>query len=703
MNTRLSNAEPAEVLCSHCGQSHQATYTHCPNTGKPLHVGRALIGRVIAERYRIVGLLGEGGMGAVYVADHLRIGRKVAIKRLHPELAADEKAVQRFQREARAAGATGHEHIVEILDLGYTEDGAPFLVMEYLRGLSLAQTLKKDGRLTVARASHIVGQVLAALSAVHEHGIVHRDLKPDNVFLTRHGADADWVKVLDFGISKMRHEDDGLDLTRTGAMMGTPFYMSPEQARGTKAIDHRADLYATGVILHECLTGTVPFAGENYHALLQQILRGDPPRPSASVPGIAREMDEIVLRAMATDPEKRFASARAMLEALVPFGAPRPTGTSRRDEVAARLEPSEPTLPEAPARADGHSATELFEPAPPVKVEISATGIPRPSFPRPDTAPRPRPVLPTPASPVTPPASSRGSGPSPEPRPGAATTPIGFAASANERYFFAASPDFDAERARSIVPLGRGQGGPVAYELKSAAVPSVREVTPAIGVPAVRAPMPTPARAIGVRERADGTGPVAVDDGARRLLVEPCVKGALVVGAREHVEAAYGPRIAALLDGRLDPDVRAKTEGVILPMAWMPVAALEAIVKLTDEIAGRGDGVVAEAAGRACAERELPTTHRLFMQSATPPSAIERFPQLYRSYFSRGELRAVMTGATSARVSLEGTSLEPPILAAWTGGFASRMLELTGAREVRVVMGRSERGDEKSSFTLRWR
>ncbi|HRC56874.1 MAG TPA: protein kinase, partial [Kofleriaceae bacterium] len=137
-----------------------------PRTGKPLQTGPALVGRVIAGRYRVTGILGEGGMGAVYIAEHLMLGRKVAIKRLHPELTGDEKAVARFQREARAAAATGHEHIVEVLDLGYAEDGAPYLVMEHLRGASLSQVLKQDGRLGVARTANIVGQVLAALGAV---------------------------------------------------------------------------------------------------------------------------------------------------------------------------------------------------------------------------------------------------------------------------------------------------------------------------------------------------------------------------------------------------------------------------------------------------------------------------------------------------------------------------------------------------------
>src|SRR5690349_17481184 len=183
-------------LFRYCGEQHPPEFSHCPKTGQALSAGQALLGRTIAGRYRVISLIGEGGMGAVYLAEHLMIGRKVALKRLHPELAADAKSVARFQREARAAAATGHEHIVEILDLGFGEDGAPFLVMELLRGSSLAQTLREGGRLDPSRACRIVGQTLAALDAVHARGIVHRDLKPDNILLTRVRNDEDFVKVV---------------------------------------------------------------------------------------------------------------------------------------------------------------------------------------------------------------------------------------------------------------------------------------------------------------------------------------------------------------------------------------------------------------------------------------------------------------------------------------------------------------------------
>jgi serine/threonine protein kinase len=317
------DGESAAIPCPHCGVDHPASWSHCPNSGQPLHAGPALTGRVVAGRYEILGLLGEGGMGAVYEAEHLHLGRKVAIKRLHPELAKDESAVRRFQREARAAGTIGHDHIVDVLDLGFADDGAPYLAMELLVGESLADRLRRAGRLDPRRAARIAGEMLSALEAVHGRGVIHRDLKPDNIFLCRRGGRRDFVKVLDFGISKVRSVAgaDTEGLTRTGAMMGTPHYMSAEQAQGRKDLDHRVDLYAVGVILFECLAGELPFQGGNYHALLQAILSGRR-RPLAELaPNVPPGLTAVIEKAMATDRDARYADAHSMHAALRPFGA----------------------------------------------------------------------------------------------------------------------------------------------------------------------------------------------------------------------------------------------------------------------------------------------------------------------------------------------------------------------------------------------
>lgn len=282
--------------------------------------GPALVGKVIDGRYRIGEIIGEGGMGAVYAATVLQSGRKVALKRLHPELASDTDAVRRFQREARAAGATGHVNVVDVIDLGYAEDGAPYLAMELLEGESLASRLSR-GRLEPGHAVDVALQTLSGLDAVHAHGVIHRDLKPDNIFLAAEGPQT-IVKILDFGISKMHAPGDVTDnLTRTGTAIGTPQYMSPEQARGVRVVDHRVDLYALGVILYQALGGQLPFRGSNYHALLQAILGSEAPRLAVIAPMLDAGLCAVVSRAMSRRTADRYEDAQEMAKALRPFEA----------------------------------------------------------------------------------------------------------------------------------------------------------------------------------------------------------------------------------------------------------------------------------------------------------------------------------------------------------------------------------------------
>lgn len=311
-------------VCPHCRAEHPVQWAHCPISGEGLRA-ESSIGRTLAERYRIMGVLGEGGMGTVFRAEHLASGRRVALKQLRPEQSFDSTAVERFQREARAATATGHENVVKVLDVGFDELGAPFIVMELLAGVTLAERLTDQGRVSVNETVEIACQILAGLDAVHAQKIVHRDLKPGNIFLTPRG-----LKILDFGISKFHAGEltEETAITRTGATMGTPHYMSPEQARGARAIDHRADLYALGVILHEALSGKRPYATSNYHALLREIISGKRPRLDRSL-GVPHAVADVVHRAMQADPGDRFQSAKEMRDALQTYRpAARPSAWS---------------------------------------------------------------------------------------------------------------------------------------------------------------------------------------------------------------------------------------------------------------------------------------------------------------------------------------------------------------------------------------
>lgn len=269
-----------------------------------------LVGAVLLERYHLTRKIGQGGMGAVYEAKHIHIGKRVAVKVLLDKYAHRDQVVERLKQEARLASAIGHEHIIDINDVGETYDGRTFVVMEFLEGESLGACIQRDGALPEQRAIRIAHQIAGALHAAHEKNIVHRDIKPENVFLL-HRKGQDFVKVVDFGISKSLHPEEGEHsprLTQTGMVLGTPLYMSPEQARGSDHLDRRIDVYSLGVIMYEMITGEVPFHGNNYLSIISQVLNDEPRPPSELRPDISRELEDVILRALDKDPEGRYQS-----------------------------------------------------------------------------------------------------------------------------------------------------------------------------------------------------------------------------------------------------------------------------------------------------------------------------------------------------------------------------------------------------------
>ncbi len=279
-------------------------------SAEPAHNDQELIGSTLSGRYQITRKVGQGGMGVVYEATHTLIGKRVAVKVLLDKYARREALVARLEQEARLASSIGHEHIVDINDFGITEDGRNFVVMEFLEGESLAECLQRETRLPEQRVLQIGSQAASALAAAHAKGIVHRDIKPENLFLLRR-KDKDFVKVVDFGISKsMRSsgEEDAPRLTQTGMVLGTPLYMSPEQARGDDDLDARVDVYALGVIMYEASTGRVPFQGTNYLSVISQVLGDEPTRPRELAPNLSDELEAVILRAMAKDRRERYQS-----------------------------------------------------------------------------------------------------------------------------------------------------------------------------------------------------------------------------------------------------------------------------------------------------------------------------------------------------------------------------------------------------------
>lgn len=290
---------------------------------------------LLDKRYRIIRLLGEGGMGSVHLAEHVGLNKRVAVKFLHLELAGQEDVVKRFEQEAKVAASIRHKNIIEVYDVGLSAEGDPFLVMEYLEGESLASLMKRSGPMDVGAACAVMEPTLLALQAANRQGIIHRDLKPENIFLAHQPDEPPVVKIIDFGLSKITTNSPDISCTQTGSILGTPAYMSPEQARGAANLDQRTDLYSLGTMLFEMLTGALPYAGNNFTEFFAKLLTEDPRAPRDVYPGFPVEAEPILRKALRKNPDERFQSAAEMLEALRTL-----SGFDRRDERLALLSSS---------------------------------------------------------------------------------------------------------------------------------------------------------------------------------------------------------------------------------------------------------------------------------------------------------------------------------------------------------------------------
>jgi len=338
---------------------------------RPARPAHDRIGTVIAGRYQLVGVLGEGGMGTVFEASHIDLGKRVAIKILAGVFAGNEEASARFLREARAASAVESEHIAQVFDVGEDINVGHYMVMELLKGNDLSARLERGGRLRSEEAAGIALQISRALERAHEAGIVHRDLKPGNIFLTAADDGSVRVKVLDFGIAKLVREAQGSrgGITQRGTALGTPQYMSPEQAQGLESVNGSTDVYSLGALLHECLTGTAPYPElESYELTIVKIITTDPPRVSEFVTDVEPAMEQLIVDMMARSPADRPASFREVRERLAQI---HPTLESKRLTLAPPVAP--PARRAAPVRTGGGVTVERVDPArlvptkPPIK------------------------------------------------------------------------------------------------------------------------------------------------------------------------------------------------------------------------------------------------------------------------------------------------------------------------------------------------
>jgi serine/threonine-protein kinase len=367
-------------LCAACGSDAGEIAKYCPSCGATVvraGGGDPLLGRIIAGKFRVESLLGEGGMGMVYKATQVNLDKTIVLKVLRPSLVSDERTVQRFQREAKAASRLNHPNSIGIIDFGQSPgDGSMYIAMEYCPGHDLHHILSHEWPLEEGRITRMIAQVLSALAEAHAHGVIHRDLKPENIMVEQRRGEPDFVKVLDFGIAKIMDTtgEEGQALTRAGFVCGTPEYMSPEQARGA-AIDPRSDLYAVGVILYQLITGLLPFDSESAVGFATAHLTQEVPpirkrRPEARCsPGLER----LVMRALSKDPDARPQSAddfRASLMALVP-GAASDTETSgpSSGERTRVVPPAEAWSDRTPAESS--TETRVSGPAP---AQVSSRG-----------------------------------------------------------------------------------------------------------------------------------------------------------------------------------------------------------------------------------------------------------------------------------------------------------------------------------------
>ena len=371
-------------LCPSCGREFPDNVKFCPNDGQTLRAKAAsadLVGQVVADRYHIIKKLGEGGMGAVYLGEHVKMGRKSAIKVMAASMSQDPDAISRFNREASNASRISHPNVCQIYDFGETPDGTIYLAMEFIEGQSLKDLVEKEGALPAARAAHIIRQAADALQAAHDLGIVHRDIKPDNIMIVRGKGGDDVVKVVDFGIARAVGGDEpGQKVTKTGLVVGTPEYMSPEQLSGDK-LDGRSDIYSLALVLYRMVTGVLPFQADSAQETMIKRLTDDPAPLTDSRPDIEfpPKLQLVMNTALARRAEERYQTAsefgRDTADTVAGMAPPSTRVQQAEEGATAIMSKEELTQATRAQKPASKAAAAAAKPSRPAKRETAPTAV----------------------------------------------------------------------------------------------------------------------------------------------------------------------------------------------------------------------------------------------------------------------------------------------------------------------------------------
>jgi serine/threonine protein kinase len=703
----------------------------------PAHSGtdQRMIGKTVAGRYSLVRLLGDGGMGAVYKAEDNVLRRFVAVKLLHPAAAANPAAVERFLREAQSAASIGHPNIIDILDFGQSE-GKPYLVMEYLRGRSLADQLATEGPYSIRQACAIATHALAGLQGAHDRGILHRDLKPANLMLVPRFGDRTFVKLLDFGFAALLGEETApgdRSLTPARTLVGTPAYAAPERLRGDDRRDPRTDLYAIGVVLFEMLAGVRPFDASSFSELARKVQNDAPPALRLYRPDAPEALERVIARALAKKPEDRFPDAESFAAALVPFGGRMVENDDSVSDslstdllkIRARERRQAPTGQSQPP-GRGPNGTLPGRQRTATKTDSDDLAIDRIAL---DVGPK---------------AWNRNQESAPEPGPqgGRPGAPSEAAAKAGARVQTKAGPSPAQTKA------GPSPMPPLPKRPPSAHPSSIPEETirmnpgPLLGLeaaaPAKPPPRPSPAApaasaakpAKSSVSRAQPAAPARPGRSAPHAVPPPpftrAPEGALRPPTREDADAAlsrkreveasvglavlrfashrYGERAVASVLAALPEQPRSVFTAGLSPGSFVPFESLCELVEAIDRNLGRDDLHLVADCGRAVADGTAERLHEPGQPFPPPELLLAEMPRYLGTMLRGVRCRVRSIGRGYGRIELDELSAPASLtLCVVVLGILDRTLGRFGAREVEVNMLNCRYlGDDENLFDISW-